>query len=315
MVKFAGLIFLIVLCSSSLVFAQVQNQQIGGPIVPQGNNTVSQYCWNGTCQTPNILPNGTITGNDTANQEFKSKYNIIMVIPSELCTRAIENHLKTDCPSLNSLVKYDNSNQKISGQFIRQIDGTLTRANPGVKNHWQYYGYTNHTIVCVYCTGNYITSDLYKTIILEPASFEFVPHEFINTNYKVDIFNGVSGNYSSITFPVNEFDSGLTSYKNKSMQGCNSATIAYSDFLLNDTIKYLESDCKIKSYNQTTTQKVPNTPWQYDNPFSSLHYLVALKTLTHNAGYSTMNNTSGGHGPGNCINGCSYTTSTRKAGY
>jgi hypothetical protein len=316
MVKFVGIILVIILGSTSLAFAQVPNTNPGGPIVPKGNDTMQQYCWYGTCQTPNTILNGTISANDSSHNELRSQYNIIMIIPSELCTRAIEHHVKTDCPTLHSLMKYDNSNQHISGYFYPNIlDNTWSRSDPQVKNHWQYYGYTNHTIVCVYCTGNYLTTDLYKTIILEPVSFEYAPHNFTSEPYNVPEYNSTYGNFTNVLYQQNEIDAGLTTFLNRQVTGCNTATIAYSDLLLNDTIKYLESGCTKTNYNMTNTQKVPNSPWEYSNPFSSLHYLSALKQMTDGYGIYGYNGTKGGHGPGNCINGCSYTTSTRKAGY
>ena len=291
------------------------NPQVGGPIVPVGNSTQQQYCWNGSCVTPNTITNGTISGNDS-NHEIRSRYNIIMIIPSEECTNAIKNHVKTNCPPLGNIIKYDTSNQKISGKFVLNKDGSWTRDKPEVKNHWQYYTYTNKTIVCVYCTGNYLTTDLYKTIIIESGNpFEYVIHKFVSTTYTISQYNFTSKNYTNIIYPTNELDSGLTSMLNRNIQGCDTATISYSDYLLNDTISYMESGCKTSHYNQTNTQKVPNTPWVYDNPYSSLHYLSSLNIITQGHGLSGGNHTSGGHGPGNCINGCKFTTSTKKPGW
>lgn len=303
MVKYALVILIIISGSISLVYGQVQNQQIGGPIVPQGNSTLQQYCWNGTCQTPNGINNGTVAGNDTSHNELKSQYNIIMIIPSEGCTNAYKNHVKTSCPPLQDLVKYDNSNQKVSGYFYSRDGLTLERSNPQMKNHWQYYTYTNKTITCVYCTGNYLTTDLYKTIILQQAdSFEYAPHNYVSTPYTIPQYNQSAGNFTNYVIQVNEADVGLTTLFNRSVVGCNTATIAYSDELLNDTIHYLESGCKVTHFNQTKTYSPPNTPWSWNNPYSSLHYKSVTDEIKSNH-------------PGNCINGCSITTSTRKAGY
>lgn len=307
-----GFLALFLLVITIPVYAQVQ----GGPIVPQGNNTIAQYCWNGTCQTPNGINNGTISSNDTSHNELKSQYNIIMIIPSEVCTNAFKYHAKSDCPPLANITKYDNSNQKISGYFYSLDGKTIERSKPEVKNHWQYYGYTNHTIICVYCTGNYLTTDLYKTIILQQSdSFEYAPHNYVSVPYIIPQFNYTSGNFTNYVIQVNEADAGLTTKLNRDVVGCNTATIAYSDALLNDTIHYLESGCKSTNFNQTKTYVSPNSPWSWNNPYSTLHYMSALKQLTGGHGIYGTNQTVGGHGPGNCINGCSYTTSTRKAGY
>lgn len=285
----------------------------GGPQIPQVNNTVTQYCWNGICQTPGGYMNPVLS-NDTANQESKARYNIIMVIPSELCTRATSNHVKTNCPDIAAVKKYDNSNQNISGKFIQQIDGTWTRTNPEVKNHWQYYTNTNHTIICIYCNGNYVSSDLYQTIIIEPDIFEFVTHSFHTRTVTNYIQNG-TGEFIPVTSTVNEQDASLKSYIGRNVQGCDTATISYSDFILNDTINYLESGCKITHYNQTNVRTVPNTPWQYDNPYSSLHYVDTIKNMFKGWKPGSNGTVISGIGLGNCINGCPYTTSTKKPGW
>lgn len=320
MVKYIGLIFIMSLCSTSLAFAQTTNPQIGGPIVPNIPSTQSTYCSNGICTTGITYNNGTITGNDTANLESRTHYPIIMIIPSELCTKAYENHIKTDCPPLQDIIKYDNSNQNISGKIVFSFsNGTTTaidRTLPQVKNHWQYYANSNHTIICVYCTGNYLTNDLYQTIILESSDFSYAPLSFVGKTVTMYEPNATGYMLPAYNYTDNEMYSSLTTFSDRFVtDDCKSATIKYSDWLLNDTINYLKSGCKITSYNKTSTQTVPNTPWVYDNPFSSLHYLSALKQMTNGIGMYGTNGTVGGHGPGNCINGCSFTTSTKKPGW
>ena len=100
------------------------------------------------------------------------------------------------------------------------------------------------------------------------------------------------------------------------MNGCNTATIAYSDKLLNDTIQWMKSGCTITKYNQTKTYKLNNTPWSWNNPYSSLHYVDPLSKMFkgwHPGSNGTVLN---GIGLGNCITHyCDATTSTKKPGY
>ena len=284
-------------------FAQVTNTEIGGPTVPIGNSTMQQYCWNSFCHTMTgqHLINTTINGKtNNTDYELKSHYNIIMVIPSEICTRAYENHIKTGCPPLASLIKYDTSNQKISGYFYSKDGTTLERSKPEVKNHWQYYGYSNKTIICVYCTGNYLTTDLYDTIIIQPVQFEYSKHTFTTSTVSVPQYNSANKNYTNLIYPISEINAGLTTFLNRDVQGCNTATISYSDALLNDTIHYFENGCTKTFINQTNTQKISNTPWSYDNPYSTLHYKAIVDKIKSNY-------------MGDCLkHKCTQTTSIRK---
>ena len=268
--------------------AQVTNTQVGGPIVPTGQSTQQQYCWNGTCNTGPPVYNGTISANDS-NYEPRASYNIIMLIPDESCIKAGLYHVKTNCPALKDVIKYDNSNQNISGKLIKNKDGTYTRTNPQMRDHWLYYEYNPKTTICVYCEGDYIRSDLYKIIFLKSAdSYEYPTRSFITSTYTISQYNAISQNYTTITYPTNEITAGLTTNLNRYVQGCNTAMIAYSDSLLNDTINYMESGCKTTSYNKTNTYHGSTTAWSWSNPYSSLHY----KSVTDNVKSNP---------PGNCI--------------
>lgn len=304
--KFFLLLIPILLIGSYSAFAQVTNTEIGGPIVPVGNSTMMQYCWYITCQTFNNTLNGQLVINGTAvtnntDYEMKAHYNIIMIIPSEGCTYAFIHHAKTSCPPLANLTKYDNSNQHISGYFYSPDGSTIERSDPQVRNHWMYYGYSNKTTICVYCTGNYLQTDLYNTIIIGSAdNFEYTKHQFITATLSIPQYNSTSQNYTELKYPINEELASLTTFLNRDVVGCNTATIAYSDFLLNDTIHYLENGCTKTAYNQTNTYHGSNTPWIYDNPYSTLHYkAVTDKIKSNHLGDCTFHK-------------CNLTTSIRK---
>src|SRR5690349_12467 len=90
-----------------------------------------------------------------------TKYNILAVEYSEGCETMLINHVKTSCPTLDKIIKYDTSNQKISGQFIKEKSGMM-RAKPQIGNHYMFY--TNMT-VCVECSLNNLSGpDIIKTL-------------------------------------------------------------------------------------------------------------------------------------------------------
>lgn len=158
------------------------------------------------------------------------KYPVIMVIPSETCQKAIQYHLKSDCPPLSALVKYDTSNQMISGHFVLK-NGEVIRQPPQIRNHWMWY--TTQTI-CVDCLADLSKTDLYKEIIIEPHGFTWIDKvESVNNN------------------------STWHSYSDVNMAGCNTATIAYSDALLSQVINYMKSNCTKNPINNTSSHKVP----------------------------------------------------------
>lgn len=219
------------------------------------------------------------------------KYPLIMILPSETCQKIIQNHAKSDCPTDDLLMKYDTSNQYISGHFVK-INGTTIREKPLVKNHYIWYNGTGKITVCVDCEGDYFNPDLFQTIIIEPHGFTFIDKYANATNNK------------------------WNSNSDRNMQGCSTATIAYSDSLLNDTIQYLKSGCTKTSFNGTKTYLIPDQPWQWNNPYSTLHQITYLKSILHNHTYNN-NMTSGGTGPSLCINGktCNFVDPYQKVGY
>ena len=220
-----------------------------------------------------VLTFSIYSANATVQTE---KYPVIMVVQSEICQKMIQNHINSTCATDDKTMKYDTSNQHISGKFVTK-DGITTRTKAQVTNHYQFY--TKQT-VCVDCTGNLFNPDLYKIILLEPHGFTFVNKDQVVPNNK------------------------WYSYSDRSMQGCNTATIAYSDALLNDTISFLESGCTKTSFNGTMNHIIKEQPWSWDNPYSSLHQKSIVDKVKSTGGL------------GNCISKqCDYTDPYKKAGW
>jgi hypothetical protein len=183
------------------------------------------------------------------------KYNILAVEYSEGCETMLTHHINTTCPTLDKIWKYDTSNKLISGKLLLS-NGIFSRTNPEVKNHYLWY-VTPKTIICVDCNLPLDQPDIFKTIFIEPSSFTF-----INKTYTLNNTNA----YSIFS---NRFVS----------ENCMSATIGYSDSLLNDTINYMLSNCTITHIKNTQTNYIKNTPFQYANPFSTLHYQKQVQDL------------------------------------
>ena len=256
-----------------------------GPQVPGGLNTISQYCSNGTCTTggtPSIPLNYT-----------HSNYHmpILFVNLSQACENMIKYNIP-GCPSLESMISFDTSNQNISGKFIKIGNDTI-RTKPQVKSNWLYYAGNTNKIVCIECNADITVMQQSQQIIIQPTGFSFVDQ----------VTNATKGQWLS--------------YSDRYMQGCDTATISNNMQLLKDTIKYMLSGCTIKtSFNGTLSHKTHDTAWQYDNPFSTLHQSTYLKDIMHNHVSYNGNNTAGGLGPSDCIrHTCTFTDPYHNKGW
>lgn len=246
-------------------------------------NTISKYCSNGTCST-GIIP--SLPSNYT--YEVK-KIPLLVVSYSQTCENMIKNNI-SGCPTLQSMVQYDTSNQLISGKLIIQGDHYI-RTNPQVKNHWLWYEGKTKTSVCVECIMDIASSQESQNIIIQPISYSFADkNQNIVTN-KLSYLN------------------------DRFMQGCDTATISNIPGLLNDTIHYMLSGCTQTSFNGNVTKSVHVSAWEYNNPYSTLHTDSYLKNILHGH-YIFGNMTSGGLGPNDCIrHQCSFKDPFAKQGY
>ena len=259
-----------------------------GPIFSPQTSTQSKYCSNGTCSTgPQVIINKT-------GSVLTHKYNMISLMLSETCQRMNEHNI-SGCPHISELIVFDTSNQAISGKFI-QNGSDYTRTSPQIKNHYLWYG-TNRTneIICLDCEVDAKMSQTTQQVIIEP-------HDFVWT----DKFN-----------TLHDGSRIFVQFHGRYMQGCDTATIPYDFQLLTDTIYYMRMNCdsKYTTFNATQTYELPSTPFNYDNPFSTLHQDSYLKDITGHKSFGG-NHTGGGLGPSNCItNKCDYHDPYHKVGY
>lgn len=216
--------------------------------------------------------------------------NIIYVMETESCHRQINLGVKNNCPNASELIKFDTSNQEISGHLIISKSGDLSRTK-AIKNHWVYYSYMPNSVVCVECDiAN--NADSVRKIVLLSSDFTFIAKNEAENKGKITLQNS------------------------RAMEGCNTATIHYTKELLNDTIRYMRSGClsSMTNFNGNTTKILPNsTPFIMGSKFSTIIQTTFLNHLLNGHIFSN-NHTMGGFGPGLCINGhvCNFADPYKK---
>lgn len=224
--------------------------------------------------------------NDGTTILAQIKYKQINIEYTPACVALLRSGDMTSCPPLEKLIPFDNSSQKVSGQFMQGKNG-MFRGPPQLKNAYQFY---NKTTICVDCFINADSQTIMQSIWIEPVGFSYTQHNFTQTQVETPFtLNGIS--YDQTSF-VNENFAGLVVYHNRYVDGsCMSAEVVYeNDTTIPATIKYLTSGCKDKHYLETSNTIIPDHPISYDNPYSSLHYKALVTTIKSSGGY------------GNCIN-------------
>lgn len=224
------------------------------------------------------------------------KWNQINVEYSQACQAMTSRGDYSSCPSLDKLIPVDTSNQRVSGHFVQGKYG-IVREKPQLTNAYQFY---DKPTVCVACFIDANSESTMKIIWIVPRGFSYTLHDYASHNENITT--------SATTYQIstiNDRIAGLTVYHDKFVNElCNSAQVVYKDSTtLPTTIQYMKDGCKDKNYLNTTQTIVPNTPFSFDNPYSSLFYKqqVAKIVAAH---------------PGKCFNdSCGLTTSTKKPGW
>lgn len=243
--------------------------------------------------TPGVNASSISLGSIITGSVYTTSPTLITIDLSNQCLALVKHNQTSECPTYKKILPYDNSNQMLSGKFVT-TDNFFHRQLTNTINHWGLYA-PGTWIVMIDPDYNAIIHS--KEISLVPSLTYIIKDQTVGSNHT-----------------RNEYHDRYVD------PGCTSAEIVYSDFLLNDTIHYLESGCTITKYNETKIISTPNkTPIDYKNPFSSLRLQNQLKIIFN--GKSQLYNenipTGGGLGPGNCINTshCTFTTSSKKPGY
>lgn len=212
----------------------------------------------------------TIGSNQTSYP--MERYQLIGIQLSPTCLTLIKNHMPNSCPTYDKLKPLDNTNPLWEGVWVN--DTYFHRELPRVNSHWLMN--PNKIIVMVDPDPNFTI--LAKMIIIQPDNFTYInPGEGIGMNHT------------------------RNEYNNRFVAACSQATVAPILSLIEDTLHYIENDCKITAYNEKTTIKTGNLPFDYSNPYSSLLHDYFLKSLLHGHSFSGGNHTSGGYGPADCI--------------
>lgn len=178
------------------------------------------------------LTTGTVLGNPT----------IINVRLSNTCLAMIKNNDTSECPTYKKILPFDNSNKMLSGRFVTDKNGFFHRLVPNTLYHYQMY----------------LSSQTIVLLDPDPRAMEYgknitiVPNGTLNYALTDDAMSlsstkGTGDNIVSLNY-INR-----TEYHQRSVASdCQSAEIEYSYFLLNDTINYLKSNCKITHFKEAT---------------------------------------------------------------
>lgn len=198
------------------------------------------------------------TASATVQTPKTLSYPLIVPLLSESCQKEIKLNLPNNCPDLGKLIPLDNSIQAISGHFKKDANGHWYRENPEIKNHWEYYKYSKKPIVCIECQVPQGV-DTVKIIIMQSDDFTFIDKYQNVTKDQVSIYNG------------------------RSLQGCDTATIANIPGLLKDTISFMEKGCIGTSTFQGNTTKILNhyTPIDATKVKSFQYHNVDLPKIQH----------------------------------
>lgn len=133
------------------------------------------------------------------------------------------------CPSYADMIKYDTTDQKLIGKFV---DTPYPhRAKSPIKLPSNTLKQLTDYIVCVDCPSDVMFKSKVITISNNKLTYTKDSDKKIINNTR----------YEYVSRTVDE--------------GCGSAIIYYDDFLLNDTINYLKTDCKETSFNEKITIK------------------------------------------------------------
>lgn len=234
-----------------------------------------------------------------------TRLGTILIMETPVCQRMLDHNITSLCPPLNVLAPFDTTNQTYAGKIIKNTKGEWVRTAPQVSQWWNFFAVTKKNIVCVECDFDFAHSDEVPIIWIDPHGYDYAALSPIQSS----LVNYTEGNS---TIQVQEPNSQITTtliHHNVYVSGdCLTAEEPFNNTMLAETIYYIDSGCKTlpASLNQTTTFIPKTPPFDFNNPYSILHNQEYLKNIL-NGHYNLLNDSSGGIGPGNCINKkCNY---------
>ena len=191
--------------------------------------------------------------------------NVVSIQLSNTCIAIVKSNDTKTCPTYEVLAPVDTTNQKKIGKFI-ETKGYFHREKPRLVNPSIYFQNNVTFTVCVDCPNDILRSSLQIIITHEPFKWIKRSDNTITNNTRFE-------------------------YVNRSMEGCQKATIYYSESLLNDTINYLKSNCKDTQFNEKIVITKPYT--KHDISTSKAYqyqkWLAEAKKLSaHNCLKSTV---------------------------
>ena len=174
------------------------------------------------------------------NVEARKNIEDIGIQLDRTCIALIKAEMKTNCPTYEEilLIYPDTSNKRISGDFVFK-DGMLQRQTSHLKNHIDAYKY-EQPITWIDPPGD--IRDKIKTITITSKL----------SLYKVSESKQKKDN--TLVFGIGRYVD----------TRCHHAIITANNwqFLLNDTIQYLQSDCQTTNFN--SIKKIYQKPTDHD---------------------------------------------------
>lgn len=146
-----------------------------------------------------------------------------------------------NCPTWSDLLPYDNSNQMISGKFVK-VNGKDVRHCSNIKNSLAWYDYNNKNKTVIFVDPCYKESIYMHRITIVPS--------LDNYHTKDQMKVKEIGNIKDFK-PIQNI---RTISHTRSVQNCDQAVITAKDWkpLLDDTIQYLLTGCGETKYKTTS---------------------------------------------------------------
>lgn len=241
-----GMILVILLAGIS--FSLAYSQTSPGPSNPNpGPNTVTQYCYNGVCNTNMSSPHfnetiGQYAVGNYSNGISLSKSHMIGIQLSQTCIRMQEQGIPNHCLTYDELKPLDNTNPLFAGLWTDK--NYPHRMAPRASNFW--IGQNTTWIVMVDPTADFSTRA--RMITVEDNNFAWFNPDDNNTR------NNQTGDYLPIS-----------THQGRAVFSCSISTVAPNLWLVNDTLHYLESGCTKTNYNDTIVSYQKTLPLDYNS--------------------------------------------------